>query len=180
MNPRRQEARSTVTRLCIRFRVILHVSLSLSKHLRLSPSLCAYCCFTSPSRWYQLMSRTCCPSFPCGTAMGATSNQSLIREAGELVGRESIAKGAHVLLGPCINMQRSPLGGHGCELLSEDPILAGLGAAALVRPSKHRHSLVYQALRPKDQEHQSDALQCHCRGLCHARYLPDTIPNCTT
>lgn len=49
------------------------------------------------------------------------------------MGKESIAKGAHVILGPTINMQRSPLGGRGFESLSEDPVLAGLGAAALVQ-----------------------------------------------
>lgn len=37
-----------------------------------------------------------------------------------------------MILGPTINMQRSPLGGRGFESLSEDPVLAGLGAAALV------------------------------------------------
>ena len=37
-----------------------------------------------------------------------------------------------MILGPTINMQRSPLGGRGFESLSEDPILAGYGAAALV------------------------------------------------
>lgn len=49
------------------------------------------------------------------------------------MGHEAIAKGAHVLLGPCINMQRAPLGGRGFESLSEDPVLAGLGAASLIR-----------------------------------------------
>jgi beta-glucosidase len=44
---------------------------------------------------------------------------------------EAKAKGAHVILGPCINMQRGPLGGRGFESISEDPVLAGLGAAAL-------------------------------------------------
>jgi beta-glucosidase len=48
------------------------------------------------------------------------------------MGHESKAKGSHVILGPTINMQRSPLGGRGFESLSEDPVLAGLGAAALV------------------------------------------------
>jgi beta-glucosidase len=48
------------------------------------------------------------------------------------MGEESKAKGAHVILGPTINVQRSPLGGRGFESLSEDPVLAGLGAAALV------------------------------------------------
>lgn len=64
--------------------------------------------------------------------MGATFDQALLREAGELMGRETIAKGAHVLLGPCINMQRSPMGGRGFESLSEDPVVAGLGAAAII------------------------------------------------
>lgn len=49
------------------------------------------------------------------------------------MGKESIAKGAHVILGPTINMQRSPLGGRGFESLAEDPVLAGLGSAALVK-----------------------------------------------
>lgn len=48
------------------------------------------------------------------------------------MGEEAKAKGVHVILGPTINMQRSPLGGRGFESLSEDPVLAGLGAAALV------------------------------------------------
>jgi len=56
----------------------------------------------------------------------------LLHEAGVAMGHESIAKGSHVILGPTINMQRSPLGGRGFESLSEDPVLAGLGAAALV------------------------------------------------
>lgn len=71
--------------------------------------------------------------FPCGTALGSTFNQDLLEKAGELMGEEAKAKGAHILLGPCINMQRSPLGGRGFESISEDPVLAGLGAAALVK-----------------------------------------------
>lgn len=48
------------------------------------------------------------------------------------MGEESKSKGAHVILGPTVNMQRSPLGGRGFESFSEDPILSGLGASALV------------------------------------------------
>ncbi|KAE8452757.1 hypothetical protein EG329_013029 [Mollisiaceae sp. DMI_Dod_QoI] len=70
--------------------------------------------------------------FPCGTALGATWDVELLRKAGVVMGQESKAKGSHVILGPTINMQRSPLGGRGFESLSEDPVLAGLGAAALV------------------------------------------------
>ncbi|CAM1501172.1 Fc.00g103340.m01.CDS01 [Cosmosporella sp. VM-42] len=71
--------------------------------------------------------------FPCGTGLGATWNTELLEEAGKKMGEEAIAKSAHVILGPTINMQRSPLGGRGFESIGEDPFLAGLGAAALVR-----------------------------------------------
>ncbi|KAI1336484.1 beta-glucosidase [Xylariaceae sp. FL0016] len=71
--------------------------------------------------------------FPCGTALGATFNQDLLYQAGEKMGEEAKVKGAHVILGPTINMQRSPLGGRGFESIGEDPVLAGLGAAALIR-----------------------------------------------
>ncbi|KAK7419806.1 beta-glucosidase [Neonectria magnoliae] len=71
--------------------------------------------------------------FPCGTALGATFNQKLLEEAGKKMGEEAIAKNVHTILGPTINMQRSPLGGRGFESIGEDPFLSGLGAAALVR-----------------------------------------------
>ncbi|EFX00356.1 beta-glucosidase [Grosmannia clavigera kw1407] len=70
---------------------------------------------------------------PCGTALGATFDTELLTAAGTLMAAEAKAKGAHVLLGPTINMQRSPLGGRGFESYSEDPVLAGLAAAAVVR-----------------------------------------------
>ncbi|CAC9885043.1 unnamed protein product [Aureobasidium pullulans] len=64
---------------------------------------------------------------------GATFDTALLEEAGRLMGQEALAKGAHVILGPTINMQRSPLGGRGFESIGEDPVLAGLGSAALVK-----------------------------------------------
>lgn len=55
-----------------------------------------------------------------------------MRQGGALQGREAIAKGASVILGPTTNMQRSPLGGRGFESFSEDPVLAGHISAATV------------------------------------------------
>ncbi|KAK2794701.1 hypothetical protein FQN52_007471 [Onygenales sp. PD_12] len=63
--------------------------------------------------------------FPCATGLGATWDAELLHKVGNLLGEESKAKGAHVLLGPTINIQRSPLGGRGFESFSEDGVLSG-------------------------------------------------------
>jgi beta-glucosidase len=52
---------------------------------------------------------------------------------GKQLGDECKAKGAHVLLGPTINIQRSPLGGRGFESYSEDPLLSGKMASGYVQ-----------------------------------------------
>lgn len=62
---------------------------------------------------------------PCATALGATFDADLLRSVGHLLGQEAKAKGAHVLLGPTINIQRAPIGGRGFESFSEDPHLSG-------------------------------------------------------
>ncbi|KAK5104972.1 beta-glucosidase [Lithohypha guttulata] len=69
---------------------------------------------------------------PCGTSLAATWNTELINKAAQLQGKEAIAKGASVILGPTTNMQRSPLGGRGFESFSEDPVLAGQMTAATI------------------------------------------------
>ncbi|WJG34377.1 beta-glucosidase [Fusarium oxysporum Fo47] len=70
---------------------------------------------------------------PCGTALGATWNTDLIYRLGRLLSDEAHAKGAHVLLGPTVNIQRGPLGGRGFESFSEDPVLSGILAGHYVR-----------------------------------------------
>ncbi|CAG8977350.1 hypothetical protein HYALB_00011365 [Hymenoscyphus albidus] len=93
--------------------------------------------------------------FPCGTGLGATWDVDLLREAGRLMGDESKSKGSHIILGPTINMQRSPLGGRGFESLSEDPVLAGLGAAALVNGIQDRDiAATIKHFVCNDQEHE--------------------------
>ncbi len=71
-------------------------------------------------------------SFPSASALAATWDRDLIYEMGEALGEESIALGVDVLLGPGINMKRTPLGGRNFEYFSEDPYLAGELAASLI------------------------------------------------
>jgi beta-glucosidase len=75
---------------------------------------------------------------PCGTAIGATFDQDLARDIGHLLADEARAKGAHVVLGPTINIPRAPLGGRGFESFSEDPILAGLMAGGYAKGLQER------------------------------------------
>ena len=70
--------------------------------------------------------------FPTASALAATWNPDLAREMGEALGVEARSLGVDVLLGPGLNIKRSPLCGRNFEYFSEDPILAGRLAAGLV------------------------------------------------
>lgn len=70
--------------------------------------------------------------FPCGTALASTWDKKLLFEAGQLMAQEAKAKLAQVILGPTLNIQRSPLGGRGFESYSPDPVLSGYSASAIV------------------------------------------------
>ena len=70
--------------------------------------------------------------FPTASAVAATWNPELAREMGEALGAEARGLGVDVLLGPGLNIKRSPLCGRNFEYFSEDPILAGRMAAGLV------------------------------------------------
>ena len=72
-------------------------------------------------------------SFPCGAALGATWDVELVERVGAALAAETRAKGAQVLLGPTINLQRTPLGGRHFECFSEDPYLTARVAGAYVR-----------------------------------------------
>ena len=70
--------------------------------------------------------------FPTASALAATWNPELARAMGEALGLQARSLGVDVLLGPGLNIKRSPLCGRNFEYFSEDPILAGTMAAGLV------------------------------------------------
>ncbi len=70
---------------------------------------------------------------PVGSALAATWNTDLLQEVGALLGREAKTKSAQVLLGPTINLHRTPLGGRNFECYSEDPYLTGALATAYTK-----------------------------------------------
>ena len=62
-------------------------------------------------------------SFPSGIALGATWDRDLARRYGEALGEETRAAGCRMILGPAVNLLRTPLGGRTFEYLTEDPHL---------------------------------------------------------
>jgi beta-glucosidase len=80
-------------------------------------------------------------------------------EIGHLLGDEAHAKGAHVVLGPTINIQRGPLGGRGFESFSEDPLLSGTLAGNYINGLKDKGiNAALKHLVCNDQEHERMAV----------------------
>lgn len=72
-------------------------------------------------------------NLPSATALAASWDAGLAYRYGAAIAAEAHRKGAHVVLGPTINLHRSPLGGRHFEAYSEDPELASLIAEGFVR-----------------------------------------------
>lgn len=70
--------------------------------------------------------------FPTAAAMANSWDTALGEELGQYLGREAAANDVNVLLGPGLNIKRSPLCGRNFEYFSEDPYLAGKMAAAYI------------------------------------------------
>lgn len=70
--------------------------------------------------------------FPAGCGTAASFNRELLKEMGEALGNECQAEGVSVILGPAVNIKRSPLCGRNFEYYSEDPCLATEIAGALI------------------------------------------------
>ncbi len=71
--------------------------------------------------------------YPTAAGLANTWDETLLEEMGAHIGREATAEGVSMVLGPGVNIKRSPLCGRNFEYFSEDPLLAGKMAAALIR-----------------------------------------------
>ena len=70
--------------------------------------------------------------FPAAAALASGWDTDLVHTMGQALAEEALALGVGLLLGPGVNMKRSPLGGRNFEYFSEDPFLAGELAVSLI------------------------------------------------
>jgi len=74
-----------------------------------------------------------CSLMPIGTALACSFDRELVRELFTKVGQEMVDRGSDVLLAPGMNIHRNPLCGRNFEYFSEDPVVSGQMAAAVVQ-----------------------------------------------
>lgn len=77
--------------------------------------------------------------FPAGCGTAASFNRELIRDMGSVLGNECQAEGVSVILGPAVNIKRSPLCGRNFEYYSEDPYLTSEMAGSLIEGIQSRN-----------------------------------------
>ena len=125
--------------------------------------------------WEQAgQSNDSCVAFPALTCLAATWNPQMARLYGESLGEEALYRGKAMILGPGVNINRTPLGGRNFEYMGEDPWLAsrmvvpyiqGLQAKGVAACVKH-----YALNNDEEYRHQVNVVVSD-RAL-HEIYLP--------
>jgi beta-glucosidase len=113
-------------------------------------------------------------AFPAGIALGAAFDVDLIGRVAGALGLETLALGRDMLLGPCINIARSPLGGRDFESYGEDPYLAGRLAAAYVSGLQSKKAIActkHYALNNEEIDRMTVDVKADERTM-HEIYLP--------
>lgn len=92
--------------------------------------------------------------FPAGCATAASFDRALLRELGEAIGESCQAEQVAVILGPAVNIKRSPLCGRNFEYYSEDPFLASEAATAYCNGVQSKHiGVSLKHFAANNQEH---------------------------
>jgi len=106
--------------------------------------------------------------FPTANTLACSWDTALVEEVGEALGEECLALDVQVLLGPGVNIKRTPLGGRCFEYYSEDPVLAGEMGCAFVKGVQSKGigtSLKHYACNNQEFERMSISVEVDQRTL---------------
>ncbi len=106
--------------------------------------------------------------FPAASATAASFNTEMIEKMGEALGESCQHENLSVILGPAVNIKRSPLCGRNFEYFSEDPYLAGKMAAGLIRGIQSKNvgtSIKHFALNSQEHRRMSSSAECDERTM---------------
>ena len=115
-----------------------------------------------------------CVAFPALTCLAASWNPSLARLYGESLGEEALYRGKDVMLGPGVNIYRTPLGGRNFEYMGEDPWLASRMVVPYVQglQSKGVAACVKHYALNNDEEYRHQVNVIVSERALHEIYLP--------
>ena len=106
--------------------------------------------------------------FPAASATAASFNCGLIEKMGEALGESCQHENLSVILGPAVNIKRSPLCGRNFEYFSEDPYLAGKMASSLIKGIQSKNvgtSIKHFALNNQEHRRMSSSAECDERTM---------------
>ena len=106
--------------------------------------------------------------FPAACATASSFDPGLIERMGEVIGNECQAEDVSIVLGPAVNIKRSPLCGRNFEYFSEDPYLAGKMASAFIRGVQSKHvgtSIKHFALNNQESRRMSISAEADERTI---------------
>ena len=117
--------------------------------------------------------------FPAASATAASFDTEMLEKMGEALGESCQHEGLSVLLGPAVNIKRSPLCGRNFEYFSEDPYLTGKMAAALIRGIQSKNvgtSIKHFALNSQEHRRMSSSANADERTIREIYFPGFEIP----
>ena len=125
--------------------------------------------------WEQAgQSNDSCVAFPALTCLAATWNPQMARLYGESLGEEALSRGKGMILGPGVNINRTPLGGRNFEYMGEDPYLASRMVVPYIQglQSKDVAACVKHYALNNDEEYRHQVNVIVSDRALHEIYLP--------
>ena len=125
--------------------------------------------------WEQAgQSNDSCVAFPALTCLAATWNPQMARLYGESLGEEALYRGKAMILGPGVNINRTPLGGRNFEYMGEDPWLASRMVVPYIQglQSKGVAACVKHYALNNDEEYRHQVNVVVSDRALHEIYLP--------